>query len=308
MKTILITGGAGFIGSNLVEYLLNNHSYTVISVDNKVPQHQVSNSPDRLKTHVLDLNSDPILDDLIKQADAIVHLAAETSVMESVKFPRKILETNIKSTLNVLEAARKASSDLVINASTGGALVGDINGPVNEKILPSPMSPYGASKLATEGILNAYQMSYALPTLNLRFSNIYGEYSYHKTSAVAQLMKSALSGTAFRVYGDGSQIRDYFYVKDLCWVIEACIAKSLTGTYQLGSGRGRTLNELIDIVKEECGLPKLEVNYEPFRAGEVHTTWCNVEKIQGELDEYPITPLDKSIGNTWSYFKSLNFS
>ena len=191
----------------------------------------------------------------------------------------------------------------MVAASTGGAILGEVEPPVHEQMAPMPTSPYGASKLMLEGYLSAYASSYGLSGCALRFSNIYGPRSFHKGSVVAHFFKQVLAGERPVVYGDGSQTRDYLYVGDLVEAIRAAMLSDVTGPYQLGSGHGTTLNELLDAMRTVTGLP-IEVDYQDFRAGEVRDTWCQVDKARAGFGYDPSTPLEEGLRLTWDWFRA----
>jgi UDP-glucose 4-epimerase len=189
----------------------------------------------------------------------------------------------------------------VVAASTGGAILGDVEPPVHEQMPPHPTSPYGASKLMLEGYLSAYSSSYGLSGCALRFSNIYGPRSFHKGSVVAHFFKQILAGEPLVVYGDGSQTRDYLYVGDLVEAIRVALDSDATGAYQLGSGKPTTLNQLIDAMRAVTG-EELDVEYRDFRAGEVRDTWCQVDKAREAFGYDPSTPLEDGLQATWAWF------
>ena len=145
--------------------------------------------------------------------DAVVHLAADTRVMDSIENPAHNFENNVIGTFNLLELARELGVSRIVAASTGGAIVGDVPPPVHERMAAQPTSPYGASKLMLEGYLSAYSAAFGIRGCALRFSNIYGPRSFHKGSVVAHFYKQLLSGEPLVVYGDGGQARDFLYVE-----------------------------------------------------------------------------------------------
>jgi len=177
--------------------------------------------------------------------DVVVHLAALSGVIDSVIDPQPSFETNIVGSFQLLQLAREAGVKRFIFASTGGALLGDVTPPISETMAPTPLSPYGATKLALEGYCSAFSASYGLPCATLRFSNIYGPHSAHKKSVVAAFLKRVIRQEPLLIYGDGTQQRDYLYVGDLVRAIETAITGTFTGTFQLGSGRPTSLRSLI---------------------------------------------------------------
>ena len=238
-----------------------------------------------------DYTNEDTLASCLRGIDAVVHLAALSGVIDSVVDPRPSFDINVKGSFQLLELARRAKVKKLINASTGGALLGEVKPPISEDMAPSPLSPYGASKLAVEGYCSAFAGAYGFPCATLRFSNIYGPYSAHKKSVVAAFIKNILRREPLVVYGDGTQQRDYLYVGDLVVGIEAALKRELTGAYQLGSGKPTALNALIGTLRAGQGRD-FEVRYEARRSGEVHSTWCNIAKASREFGYNAPTDLE----------------
>ncbi len=301
---VMITGGAGFIGQNLAYAFLNDQQAKVHILDCDGGALSTMCSNGELHPWNIDITNADALTPALTDIDVVVHLAASSGVLHSIEDPIDCYRTNVLGTLNLLEACRTNGVNLFINASTGGALCGEIDGPVDEYVLPNPIAPYGASKLSTEGLCTAYMKSYGLGTLSLRFSNVFGERSISKSTVVASFMKAQLRGHTFNVYGDGTQERDYIYVQDLCQIIRRCIALNLRGTYQLGSGKGTSLNDLIELMFKVTRTNPNMVNYKEFRTGEVLRTWCNISKIKSQIRNYPNTDLETALTKTWQWFKA----
>ena len=303
MKNVLITGGAGFIGRHLADHLVDTGEYTVTVIDNESLGDRRHLDLERVRFVSGDLRNRDQLRGALEGQDSVVHLAANTRVMDSIEDPANNFDHNVVGTFNLLELCRELGVNRVVAASTGGAILGDVPPPVHEEMAPKPTSPYGASKLMLEGYLSAYSNSFGVSGCALRFSNIYGPRSFHKGSVVAHFFKQILAGEPLVVYGDGSQTRDYLYVGDLVAGIRSAIESGAEGAYQLGSGRGTTINELLDAMRTATGLD-LDVRYEDFRAGEVRDTWCQIDKARAAFGFDPATPLEKGLGETWSWFRS----
>jgi UDP-glucose 4-epimerase len=248
-----------------------------------------------------DFTDGATMSDSLKGMDAVVHLAALSGVMDSIVDPAPSFEVNVIGTFQLLQLAHKAGVRRVINASTGGALLGEVTPPISESMAPSPLSPYGASKMAVEGYCSAFSASYGLPCTTLRFSNLYGPRSAHKKSVVAAFIKLLVRGEPLVVYGDGSQQRDYLFVGDLVFGIEQALRASETGVFQLGSGRPTTLNRLIEALFA-VGGQLTKVQFEPARRGEVHTTWCDISKARSQLGFDPATNVEDGLRATWRWF------
>jgi UDP-glucose 4-epimerase len=301
-SSILITGGAGFIGSNVVEHLLANGYQNLTVIDDE--------SLGRLKrvdrpgvTCVKgDILDEALMASLLAGADAVIHLAADTRVIDSIENPAYNFEVNVVGSFRLLSLARDAGCQRIINASTGGAILGDAPPPVSEELPARPLAPYGAAKLAVEGYCSAFAGAYGMKTLSLRFSNIYGPLSFHKGSVVAAFYKSLLNGRPLTVYGDGEQVRDFLYVGDLVAGVRRAIETDATGVLQLGSSVGTSINTLIALMAEATGGREIPVDYVPARQGETRITWCCIDRAREVLGFEPGTRLAEGLANTWNWF------
>lgn len=303
MQNVLITGGAGFIGRHLVDHLLGVGDVAVTVLDNESLGDRRHLDLEAIRFISGDLRNLDDVQEAVAGQDAVVHLAADTRVMDSITDPRNNFDNNVIGTINLLETCREMGVGRIVAASTGGAILGEVPPPVHEEMAPHPTSPYGASKLMLEGYLSAYSSSFGVSGCALRFSNIYGSRSFHKGSVVAHFFKRVLDGEPLVVYGDGSQTRDYLYVGDLVDGIRSALLSGAEGAYQLGSGRPTTINELLETMRTVTGRD-LEVRYEPFRAGEIRDTWCQVDKARAELGFDPSTDLETGLRATWEWFES----
>jgi UDP-glucose 4-epimerase len=300
---VLITGGAGFIGRHFADHLVRRGGVEVTVIDNESLGDRRHLDLDAVRFIHGDLrNRDDVRLALTGQ-DAVVHLAADTRVMDSIEDPAFNFDNNVVGSFNLLELSRELGVGRIVVASTGGAIVGDVVPPVHEEIAPRPTSPYGASKLMLEGYVSAFSASYGLSGCALRFSNIYGPRSFHKGSVVAHFFKALLAGEPLEVYGDGSQSRDYLYVGDLVEAIWSAVEGSAEGAIQLGSGHPTTINQLLDAMRAVTGR-EIEVTYRDFRPGEVRETWCQIDKARDVLGFDPKTSLEDGLGTTWEWFAS----
>jgi UDP-glucose 4-epimerase len=299
---ILITGGAGFIGTNLILRLTDAQVGEVVVVDNLSVGRMPPWLRERVEFFFGDFRDATLMRRALKGIDVVVHLAALSGVVDSVMDPRPSFETNIVGSFQLLELARESSVKLFIFASTGGALLGDATPPISEAMVPSPLSPYGATKLALEGYCSAFAACYGLRCTTLRFSNIYGPHSSHKKSVVASFIKSILREEPLVIYGDGTQQRDYLYVADLARGIEAAIAGDFTGTFQLGSGKPTSLRKLLAVL-EAVTARSLPIRFESSRRGEVHSTWCDIGKAAKEFGFSAPTAIEEGVEQTWEWFR-----
>lgn len=298
---IVITGGAGFVGSNLIARLEERGGCEIVVLDSEVSGRREFISD---LTHEFvkgDIRDRPLLLDVLAGAGAVIHLAADTRVIPSIANPAFNMDVNVQGSFNILETMRELGIARLVNASTGGAIIGEVEPPVHEGMPPSPMSPYGASKLAVEGYCSAYASSYAMSCVSLRFSNVYGPRSFHKGSVIAHFMKQILNGRPLEIFGDGTQTRDYVYVGDLCDGIVRALQSGVSGTIQLGTGRPTTLNEIIELLEEVTGR-RLETCYRDFRPGEVRNTYCRIDRARELIGYNPLTGLREGLAKTWAWF------
>lgn len=303
MTKVLITGGAGFIGSNLIAHLTTLGGYEISVIDNETLGSRDDIAEFDVEFIPGDIRDRDLVQKITKGVDTIVHLAADTRVMDSIEDPVFNFENNTLATFYLLVAARENGVRRVVNASTGGAILGEVPAPVHENIPPAPESPYGASKLAIEGYLSAFAGSYGMASASLRFSNIYGPRSYHKGSVVAFFFKRILAGEKLVIYGDGSQVRDYLFVEDQVEGIRNAIDSDVSGVFQLGRGKPTTINELLDAIRDVVGDEyPFEVDYQDFREGEIHTTWCDITKARENIGFNPTTELPEGLAKTFAWF------
>lgn len=303
-QTVLVTGGAGFIGVNLARALRRVGARTV-AYDSFV----TGNRADAEAAGYDEIVEGDIRDSvgLAKAAHgvgAVVHLAARTGVVDSIEDPRGDAETNVIGTLNALLAARDGGAGAFVFASSGAPL-GSVEPPGHEGLAPRPLSPYGASKLAGEGLCSAFAGSYGLSATALRFTNVYGPYSYHKGSVVALWLKQVLDGEPLVVYGDGEQTRDFLAVDDLCdAVIAALVRRPTAGLYQLGTGTETSVNDLVEILVELFPDRAVQVSREPERPGEIRRAFSDISRARAELGYDPSTDLTDGLRMTAEWFRS----
>jgi UDP-glucose 4-epimerase len=304
MKKYLVTGGCGFIGVNLLTQL-SSRGDRVRVLDNLSLGKREDIERFNAELHVGDIRDTAAVAKACEGMDVVVHLAAHTRVIESVENPRLNFEINAIGTMNVLEACRAAGVKKVIFASTGGAILGEQVPPVHEGMVPRPVSAYGASKLAGEAYCSAYCGSYGLNTVALRFSNVYGPYSYHKGSAVAQFFRNLIHKEPIVIYGDGRQTRDFVYVGDLVQAILLADQANTPGEFfQIASGRETSVLELLKTMQEVIPDAKFEIRHEPARAGEITRNYANIDKARRMLGYDPKTPLSEGLKTTWQWFLS----
>jgi UDP-glucose 4-epimerase len=272
---IVVTGGAGFLGANIAKALAKRGD-TVLLFDNLSRLHVRENVASLLQHHGdrLSLRTGDVRDaegvaEAVRGSRAVIHLAAQVAVTTSVDDPVEDFEVNARGTLNVLRAAADAQVRRLVFASTGGALIGAAEPPVDEESVPRPLSPYGASKLAGEGYLHAFRGSYGLDAVALRFGNVYGPHSAHKKGAVTMFIKRSLRGEPLVIYGDGSASRDFIHVRDLSdGILAGLDAPAPPAVVHLASGRETPIGELARLILDATGAD-VPIDHRPARAGEV---------------------------------------
>lgn len=321
---VLITGGCGFIGLNLIEALLKDCGRTKIRIlDNlsvgtpedlesvtafrQVAADAVCGEPGG----VVELVEGDILDrETTRKAcagiDAMVHLAANTGVMPSIENPLSDCLTNVIGTLNCLEAARINRVKRFVFASSGAPL-GEQIPPVHEQMVPRPVSPYGASKLSGEGYCSAYYGSFGLETVVLRFGNIYGPHSTHKGSVVALFIRNLFGSDPLTVYGDGNQTRDFVYAADLVQAIRLALETPGIGgeVFQIATHREHTVGETASILNR-LALKYLgrqsEIVYKGARKGEILRNFADIAKANQRLGFEPAYDFEKGLEETFIWF------
>ncbi len=299
---LLVTGGCGFVGTNLIAHLNRIGGYEITAFDNESLGERGFLAGLNVAFVKGDLRDAEALRAAVEGQDAVVHLAADTRVIPSIENPRHNFEVNVGGSVNLLEAMRLTGVRQLVSASTGGAILGEVAPPVHEEMVARPVSPYGASKLCVEGYANAYGACYGIRTVSLRFSNVYGPRSFHKGSVVAHFFKQILAGKPLVVYGDGSQSRDFVFVEDLSEGIRNSLEVDRTEVIQLGVGKPTSVNELIDTMRGIVGDDRISVQYEPFRAGEILNSYCDVSKARRVLGYDPRTGLEDGLRRTWAWF------
>jgi UDP-glucose 4-epimerase len=308
MKSYLVTGGCGFIGVNLISQLTAQGARVRVLDDLSLGKREDLPSLG-VELRVGDIRDREAVAKACQGMDVAVHLAAHTRVVESLSNPQLNFEVNAIGTMNVLSACHDAAVKKVIFASTGGAILGEQEPPVHEGMVPRPVSPYGASKLAGEAYCSAFFGSYGLNTVALRFSNVYGPFSYHKGSVVAQFFRDLIQKKPIVIYGDGEQTRDFLYVADLVDAILLADKKDTPGeVFQIASGRETSLRSLITTMKEVLPEMKFDVRHAPKRAGEILRNYASIEKARRMLGYDPQTRLDEGLRNTWRWFLSREVS
>lgn len=324
VNTWLITGGCGFIGTAVIARLLEHDPKVRIRVlDNlsvgqredlsRVCRFTETTAHEAAATEGVVLVVGDILDydtalACANGVDVILHLAANTGVGPSVEDPRFDMEQNVRGTFNMLEAARAMHVGKFIFASSG-APAGEVEPPIHEELAPHPVSPYGASKLAGEGYCSAYFRTFGLKTVTLRFGNVYGPLSSHKSSVVAKFIRQAYAGEPCEIYGDGTQTRDFIYIYDLVDAVLLSASYDVGGeTFQIATGRENTVQEVAEIIREELESSvdiAMNIRHGKPRLGDVKRNYSDTSKAKAHLGWTLKRNLRDGIRETIRYFESL---
>jgi len=304
---VLVTGGCGFIGANLVRHLLQaGHQLRVLDNLSVGRRENLPTNSNGASVELLvgDICQPAAVRSAIQGVDAVVHMAAYTSVVDSLAHPEDCFHTNALGTLTLLEACRQLGVRRFVLASSNAA-VGEQAPPIDEGKVPRPLSMYGASKLAGEALCSTYHHSYGLETVALRFANAYGPHCDHKTSVVALFMKRAQEGHPLTIYGDGSQTRDFVHATDICQAISLCLAhdggNGLAGeVFQVASGVETRIGDLARLVMEVTGRD-LAVVQRPERTGEIRRNYSDIAKARERLGFQPKVSLRRGLEELWKW-------
>ncbi|HEY7264439.1 MAG TPA: NAD-dependent epimerase/dehydratase family protein [Trebonia sp.] len=305
-EEVLVTGGAGFVGATLVRRLVaGGHRVRVIdNLSTGDAAHLTGVDAELVKGDIRDADA---LDDAIRGATAVIHLAAAGSVIGSVQDPVANFEANVLGTFRVLDAARRGGVTNVVQASTGGALIGDATPPVSERSLPKPISPYGASKLAGEGYAHAFAKTYGIRTVAIRFGNVYGPWCARKRGVINVFFESLHSGAPLVIYGDGTASRDYVHVDDIARALQLALENDRVpgGTVlHAASGVETTVTELADLCRRAAGKPGHPIEYRPKRAGEVGRNFASYDLAHELLGYAPSVRREDGIPRLWQWFQA----
>ena len=314
MSHWLITGGRGFIGTNLIYFLQKNYPEIKIRIlDNASPGSPLftpylrgrgekeAEAPELI---VGDVRDPKICLSSCEGIDTVIHLAANAGVPRSIEEPLFDLESNVLGTFHMLQAARKQNVKKFIFASSAAPL-GNVELPIHEERTPHPISPYGASKLAGEAYCQVFYHSYQLSTIALRFGNVYGPYSNGKDSVVAKFIKEALNGEVLNIYGDGNQTRDFIYTEDLIEAIWLSANSKWGGEiFQISTNHETTVNALADLIAELLALKGIRATIVRTheRAGDIKNSYADISKAQKLLSYKVKHTLREGLQKTVDYF------
>ena len=309
MTTLLVTGGAGFIGSCFVRHELKKHpDYKIINLDaltycgNIENLKDVENNPNYTFVHG-NICDKKLVRELIAESDCVVNFAAESHVDNSIKCPEIFVESNVQGTLNLLQASKELGVERYLQVSTDevyGSL--GATGYFYETTPLAPNSPYSASKASADMLVRAYRETFGLPTLNTRCSNNYGPYQYPE-KLIPFFISQLLKGEKVPVYGDGLNVRDWLYVYDHCEAIDVVLHKGKVGeVYNIGGHNEKTNMEITRLILEAMGKDESSIRYVEDRLGHDRRYAISNDKITSELGWAPSITFEEGIKLTIDWY------
>ena len=295
-----MTGGAGFIGSNLVDLLLARGDEVHVLDD--LSKGSRDNVPAGARLHVADIREpDAVFDDA--RPEAVFHLAAQADVRVSVEKPALDADVNVLGTIRILEAARRHQAKVVF-ASSGGAAYGECDGPAPESAPLLPLAPYGTSKVCGEEYLATWNRLYGTSHVSLRLGNVYGprQMPHGEAGVVAIFMGLLRDGGTPTIFGDGSQTRDYVYVGDVADAMVRALDRD-GGTYNIGTGIETSVIELFGAVRAASGVAR-DPAFAPARLGELQRSVLDPALAGRELGWRPDRSLAQGLSATWDWIST----
>jgi UDP-glucose 4-epimerase len=301
---ILITGGAGFIGTNLCHKLLQeNHSITVIDDLSTGLEHNLTKEVNLKIGSILDTE---LVAKLVESSEAVVHLAARGSVPRSIKNPKATHDVNATGTQIVLEAAKNRGAHFIFSSSSS---VYGLNTalPKDEQMILKPATPYAASKMAAEGLALSYAITYKLPVTTFRFFNVYGPYQradHEYAAVIPKWINKCMNNDELIVFGDGEQTRDFTYVDTVTDLITLTINKPIIHPepINLAYGNKISLNIIVELLRKE--FPNLKVRYEDSRSGDIKHSENNPLLINSIFGSIKSNNFDDSLKKTINWMRN----
>jgi UDP-glucose 4-epimerase len=310
----LVTGGSGFIGSHLVEALLDRGDEVAVVDDLSTGKREnLSGALTRgADLHEIDIRDASPLRDVIaaSRPNIVFHLAAQMDVRKSIEDPAWDAGINVVGTINVLEASRLSGVGRVVNTSTGGAIYGEVDVmPTPESVPPRPMSAYGQSKFCAEAYCGWYERLYELSSVTLRYGNVYGprQDPHGEAGVIAIFCGKLIEGERPRIFGDGRQTRDYAYVGDVVAAnLAAAAHPEAHGAYNVGTGIEASVLEVVAALREAAGVGEgeFEPEFAPARAGELHRSSLDVTRARAELGFSAETDLVSGLRSTLEWTRA----
>jgi dTDP-glucose 4,6-dehydratase len=298
----LVTGGAGFIGSHIVDKLLETEVQVTV-LDNldtgkieNITQHNKNRNFHFVNGDIRNLR---LVKQLVKDVDFVLNFAAIASVQRSIENPLRVNEVNVKGTLNLLKASVDSGAKRYVQASSA-AVYGDSQMlPVCEDFTPKPLSPYAVSKIAGDNYVKVFNQVYGLETVILRFFNVYGPRQANNaySGVITIFANDILADRSPRIFGDGKQTRDFVFVEDVTSAIILALTekKAVGETFNISTGKATTINELVQILQKIMTKKELKPVHEKPREGDIRHSYANIEKARTTLGYKPVFSLERGL-------------
>lgn len=286
-KTYLITGGAGFVGTHLTNFILDK-GHEVIILDNNVMDNSYMSYDGNVSVFTGDIRNEGVVSHVISKSDAVFHLAAQVDVMESIKNPMETYSVNSFGTLVVCDIASKYDVPVVLTSSA--SVYGDAPVPVNEQTPLNPLSPYGQSKMLAELCLEGYNRLSGMKNTSLRLFNVVGSGKFK--GLFHNLITGMLLDEQMTIYGTGEQTRDFIAVEDVCNALWKAVSKP--GTFNIGTGISHSVNDVVKILQKQTGYNN-SIHHSKERKGEIKGSCADIALAKKELGWKPEIPFKKSM-------------
>lgn len=298
---VLITGGAGFIGSHTAGCLLQQgHRVTVLDNLSSGKRDNLPDSPD-LRLVVGDINDPVAVADAMSSCDRVLHLAAQVSVAASVEAPIPSCRDNILGFVTILDHARRNGITRMVYASSAAVYGQPAELPLNETSATAPSSPYGLEKLVNDQYAALATELYGMRMLGMRYFNVYGpkqDPSSPYSGVISLFVDRLRRNDTLNVHGDGGQTRDFVFVGDVARINAAALADETEGVMNVGTGNSCTLLELIEVLAAIAGVEPM-INHGPARQGDIRHSATSVERLRRTLATFPFTPLREGLDELW---------
>ena len=301
-KQVVITGGAGFIGSAAAEKF-SDRSHRVTILDN-LSTGLTANLRSSWRFIEADIRDRGAVDAALREADIVVHLAAFTSVPESFEKFQECNRVNVEGTYNVLDSCVRNRVGKLIFASSSALYSALPDSPKSECDRPEPTSPYGASKLEGEHLLSIFNSHHKLPSVALRFFNVFGPRQHADgdyASVIPAFIQRSLAGQPLIIYGDGHQSRDFVFIDDVTEAIYRSAMSSATGILNVGSGTALEVLDIAGAISEVSGKT-IEYAYQPERLGDVQSCTANIERVKAAFDWEPTHSFTQGLRETFNWY------
>ncbi len=307
MERILVTGGAGFIGSNFIRYMLERHSYSIINLDALTYCGNLENLRD-VEDHPRytfirgSITDRELVNRIIRDVDAVINFAAESHVDRSIQDPEIFIKTNVLGTQTLLEASRREGIERFIQISTDEVYGSAETGYFTEETPLAPNSPYSASKAAADLMVRAYHRTYGLPVNITRCSNNYGPYQFPE-KLIPLMITNALEDRPLPVYGDGMNVRDWLHVEDHCSAIDLVLHHGREGeVYNIGGNNERRNIDIVRLILRELGKDESLIRFVEDRPGHDRRYAIDATRIRNELGWKPRYSFREGIRETINWY------